>query len=57
VTSGSKITEPTPEPTKDGAVFDGWYKDNGTFKNKWNFATDTLTEDITLYARWIECGA
>lgn len=39
-------------------VFTGWYKDT-TFaaKQKWNFDTDTVQADITLYACWIEKAA
>jgi len=43
---GSKITE--PDITKEGYTLDGWY--NGA--TKWNFATDTLTSNITLTAKW-----
>ena len=49
---GSTITEP-PEPTKAGFDFVGWYK-NSALTTSWNFATDTVTEDIILYAKWRE---
>lgn len=29
----------------------GWYKESG-FTNRWNFTTDTVTSDLTLYAKW-----
>ena len=51
VESGSKITAPTQSPTKDGYTFAGWYKD-AAHNNLWNFATDTVTGNITLYAKW-----
>lgn len=38
-------------PTKEGYTFAGWYKDE-TCENAWNFETDTVKEDITLYAKW-----
>jgi uncharacterized repeat protein (TIGR02543 family) len=38
--------------TKTGHAFGGWYKEEG-LTNQWNFSTDTVTGDITLYARWI----
>ena len=52
VESGNTITEPTA-PTKDGYTFEGWYKETG-LTNKWNFGTDKVTGNITLYARWVE---
>jgi len=54
VSSGQKIIKPT-NPTRTGFVFDDWYKDEG-FTKVWQFQVDTVTEDITLYARWIEEG-
>jgi uncharacterized repeat protein (TIGR02543 family) len=50
VIDGDTITRPT-DPTKDGYTFAGWYKE-ATYENLWDFATDTVTENITLYARW-----
>lgn len=45
-------TEPTA-PTKTNYTFGGWYTDNNTFTNKWDFATNKVTGNITLYAKWI----
>ena len=53
VASGGTATEP-PTQTLGYMYLDGWYTDNNTFQNKWNFSTNTVTADITLYARWIE---
>ena len=50
VASGSLIAEPE-EPDYEGLFFEGWYKEAGTI-TPWNFAADTITEDITLYAKW-----
>jgi uncharacterized repeat protein (TIGR02543 family) len=50
VAHGSKITAPNP-PTKANYTFDGWYKDN-ELAYDWNFTTDVVTSDITLYAEW-----
>jgi len=49
---GSKVTEPSPM-TKTGAGFGGWFKED-TFTNQWDFATDTVTGNTTLYAMWDE---
>jgi uncharacterized repeat protein (TIGR02543 family) len=51
LTSGSTITAPAA-PTRTDYIFQGWYKESG-FTNKWNFGTDTVTTNITLYARWV----
>ena len=47
------LTVPTT-PTKGDLVFGGWFTDNGTFANEWDFNTNTVTSDITLYAKWSE---
>ncbi len=52
IVDGEKAIEPTT-PTKDGYTFGGWYKDDTTFNSAWNFATEIVTSDITLYAKWI----
>lgn len=49
---GSLVTKPAESSVK-GYVFDGWYKESEC-KNKWDFVKDTVTKDITLYAKWIE---
>ncbi|WP_180339386.1 InlB B-repeat-containing protein, partial [Peptoniphilus catoniae] len=41
------------DPTKDGYTFAGWYKDAG-LTTPFNFATETINADITLYAKWNE---
>ena len=50
VDADSTVTEPI-DPTKSGYNFGGWYKEN-TFQTPWNFDTDTVTENLTLYAKW-----
>ena len=38
-------------PTRTGYTFGSWYKE-AACTTQWNFATDTVTGDITLYAQW-----
>ncbi|WP_318615893.1 InlB B-repeat-containing protein, partial [Sporosarcina sp. YIM B06819] len=38
-------------PTKVGYTFDGWFKEVG-LTNAWNFTSDMVTTDTTLYAKW-----
>ena len=49
---GSKLTAPQ-NPQAVGYVFGGWYKEEGC-KNAWDFGTDKVTADTTLYASWIK---
>lgn len=49
VTYGSKLTAPTV--TRDRYILEGWYVENGAYK--WNFASDILTENTTLFAKWV----
>lgn len=44
------ISAPTA-PTKTGYTFAGWYKDVA-LTDEWDFGSDTVTENITLYAKW-----
>jgi uncharacterized repeat protein (TIGR02543 family) len=44
------ITTPTP-PTRTGYTFGGWYEDAG-LTTAWNFATEKVTQNTTLYAKW-----
>jgi hypothetical protein len=54
VKSGDTISAPTaPSHTSAGIEFLDWYKDeNCTAGNQWSFGSDTVTKDITLYAKW-----
>ncbi len=47
-----KLEEPSI-PTRDWYTFDGWYTSNWT---KWDFDTDTVQWEMTLYAKWRLCG-
>lgn len=54
VEQGRKITQSIEDPTKDdGSEFVGWYLDNETFADPWDFAVDIITHDVTLYAKWM----
>lgn len=50
VTPGSTISAPAA-PTWSGHTFGGWYKESSCI-NAWKFSTDTVTANITLYAKW-----
>ena len=45
---GGKASKPA-NPIREGYVFDGWYYEN----EKWSFIGYSVTEDITLIAKWI----
>jgi len=52
VVSESTIDEPTA-PVKSGFIFLGWFSDE-LLLNPWNFETDLVTLNMTLYAKWTE---
>jgi uncharacterized repeat protein (TIGR02543 family) len=54
VSSGGLVTKPA-DPTKSGLTFAGWYKEAG-LTTAWNFASDTVTSNITFYAKWNSSG-
>lgn len=47
---GNKVTAPT-EPKKSGYTFAGWFSDEACTK-AWDFDKDTVSADVTLYAKW-----
>ena len=51
---GDKVIKPA-DPVYSSYGFGGWYKDSG-FAESWNFAVDTVSGNVTLYAKWIEGG-
>lgn len=53
VESGAKLSaEQLPAlPETDGKVFGGWFKDAACI-NQWKKDSDTVTKNITLYAKW-----
>ncbi len=50
VKDGKKVKKPA-DPVREGYSLEGWYKDEKCTEG-WNFKADTVTEDITLYAKW-----
>ncbi|MBU3160924.1 InlB B-repeat-containing protein [Clostridium frigoris] len=40
------------DPTKSGYTFGGWYKDNTTFVNLFDFTNTLITKDTTIFAKW-----
>ena len=55
IADNATATEPV-NPTKAGYTFAGWYKDTN-FTIPWNFNTDKVTVNITLYAKWLVNGS
>ena len=52
----SAVVRPS-NPTRAGYNFGGWYTDNNTFENEYEFTTMPLN-GITIYAKWnIETGS
>ena len=47
------LAEVPTEPTRQGYIFVGWYKE-ADYTTKWNFAADVVTADTTLYAKWVD---
>lgn len=52
VAEGTKI-QPPAVSVSDGYRFIGWFKDP-SFTTEWNFDNDTVTSDMTLYAKFQE---
>ena len=52
VEDNNRIEEPD-DPTKAGYIFVAWYKES-SYENEFNFETERVTNDITLYAKWEE---
>ncbi len=50
IATGEVATKPT-NPTRTGYTFGGWYKE-ASCKTAWNFTTDKVTSNVTLYAKW-----
>lgn len=54
VAVGGSVVQP-PEPTRIGYLFSGWFADDA-LTTPWNFASDVVNDNMTLYAGWVEDG-
>ena len=67
IVKGGKVSKPSSNPTREGSddyafAFDGWYTASGYTEagelilsaNPFDFANTPVTEDITLYAKWLK---
>lgn len=50
ISAGEKVSKPA-DSTASGYTFGGWYKESSCV-NKWNFDTDVVNGNMTLYAKW-----
>ncbi len=50
---GDKVKVPA-RPTKAGWVFVGWYTDPAASATMWDFLNGTVSESMTLYAKWVQ---
>jgi uncharacterized repeat protein (TIGR02543 family) len=41
-------------PEKEGQIFGGWHRDASLAGSPWDMETDTVSEDVTLYAKWTD---
>ena len=51
VSNGSLLQRPQ-DPVKEDLSFDGWFKDEN-FSERFDFETEKITNNITLYAKWL----
>lgn len=52
---GEPLTMP-PEPVKEGAIFEGWFLDDGSFLEPFNYESvepQPDGDDFTVYAKWL----
>ncbi|MCM3633399.1 GLUG motif-containing protein [Paenibacillus camelliae] len=48
-----KLAAVPTAPIREGYRFEGWFTDNGTFADRFDLASEWITEDTLLYAKWI----
>ena len=56
IVSKDSTAEQPEDPSREGYIFAGWYRDNGTFAEPFAFGADgeTISSSVTLYAQWID---
>ena len=52
IENGGTVTLPSSNPTRVGFDFGGWYTDNTSYSTRWDFDNNTVTSNMTLYAKW-----
>ncbi|MDE6947803.1 MAG: InlB B-repeat-containing protein [Anaeroplasmataceae bacterium] len=50
IQEGNCLQKPV-NPNREGFIFVGWYKESACI-NAWNFETDPVDAEMTLYAKW-----
>lgn len=50
VLEGDKVVHPVTDPIEPGYTFGGWYKESSC-DNEWDFDTEEVFEDTTIYAK------
>ena len=50
IAQGGHVQAPA-DPAKEGYTFGGWYADTA-LTERWDFDADTVTDNVTLYAKW-----
>jgi len=53
VKRGGRVSEPQGV-VRSGYILEGWYTDNDTFENRWNFSVNTISGNIILHANWVD---
>lgn len=52
IPNGGKVAKPSQDPTRLGYSFGGWYASPVFSGSAWNFDNNTVTGNMTLYAKW-----
>lgn len=50
--SSKTIIKRPNDPIRNNFSFAGWFTDNNTFANEWNFSRSFVSSDTVLYAKW-----